>query len=178
MSETKFPPLVLPVGTARYPKLDEPDTRGEYADNKYKTEVVLSAADTAEVKRQLREWATKLVPEAANPGLPIRTDKKDGTVSFIIKSKNKPVLCDSRRQRLPEGTAIGAGSRIRVSGVLARYPKVGPGKGITYMLDAVQVLDLKERSKGVAAFDIVDDGYVGDAEAPQQVSDGVNRFDL
>ena len=34
----KYVPFVTEVMTARYPKLSEPDTKGEYADGKYKTE--------------------------------------------------------------------------------------------------------------------------------------------
>ena len=159
MSKDNFTPITTPIGDLRYPKLSEPDTKGEYADGKYKTEITFNTINTALVKKEMEACAARMFPGAKNVKIPMKT-AKDGTVSFIFKSKNKPMLVDAKKQKIPAGVNIGGGSTGRVHGSLAKYEK-GPNKGITAYLSAVQVIELQEGGGSISAFD-VEDGF----EAP------------
>jgi hypothetical protein len=86
--------FVSPIGIARFPKIDAPDTTGQYADNKYKTELVLSDADTKAFKATLQAAVKQLLPNEKNVRIPMKTSKKDGVVSFIFKSPQ-----EARHQR-------------------------------------------------------------------------------
>ena len=147
MAKGTYINFVTPKGVARFPKLDQPDTKGEYADNKYKTEIVLSEADTKAFKAKALEAAKQLLPGVKNPRIPIKVkETKDGetVTSFIFKrhaDKGKPALFDAKRA--PVNVKVGGGSVIKVGGSFAAYEK-GANKGITAYLDAVQIIELKE----------------------------------
>lgn len=158
--------FVTPIGIARFPKIDAPDTTGQYADNKYKTELVLDDADTKAFKKVLQDAVKQLLPNEKNVRIPIKTSKKDGVVSFIFKSHKKPVIVDAARNRVPEGVAIGPGSRIRISGSLTDYESRGD-YGITAYFDACQVIELRERHDATKAFDAVEDGFKATDVAPE-----------
>jgi hypothetical protein len=61
MAEKKFEyvPFVTEVMTARNPKLSEPDTEGEYADGKYKTEATADASYTEAFKQTIQAVTNK-----------------------------------------------------------------------------------------------------------------------
>lgn len=153
-SDKHFQDGVTPVGTARYPKITAPDTKGQYADNKYKTELVLDAAATKAFKAELQAAAKKWLPDFNNPHIPIRTDKKDGTVSFMFKSQHKPLIWDANGTKLPliNSLVIRGGSKIRVAYTLTNYDK-----GLSLWLKAIQIVELVGGGSDVA-FDAVEGG--------------------
>ena len=162
--------ITFPKGVARFPKISRPDTKGEYADGKYKTEVVLSDDDTKAMKQQLQKIAAEWFPGVKTVKLPIRTDKKDGTVSFIAKSgmrddeAKRPVVVDAKRTKInysKDGVLpvdIGGGSTIKIHVCASNYEK-GPNKGINLYLEAVQVITLKNHGDPMAGFSDEEDGY-------------------
>lgn len=160
--KAEYVAYVTPRGTARFPKIIEADTKGEYADNKHKTELVFSPEDMKAFKAQAEAAAAKLLPNVKNPKLPFKSkeDKKTKEIveSFIAKSTKKPFIVDAKKTPINPKN-IGGGSILKLVGSFAAYEK-GPNKGITAYLDAVQVIDLKEGYDAAAAFD-VEDGYTG-----------------
>jgi hypothetical protein len=155
----KYPKLLTRVGTLKYPKLNNPDTKGEFADGKYKTEIVFSPADHAAFDKEIKALAKELLPSLKNPQLPIKKDKKTGELSFIAKSKFKPLLKDSQRKEIPEDVIVKGGSQARLALCVFPYQK-----GLSLQLSAVQVVKLV--AGGADPFDIIDDGYV--AETTEQ----------
>jgi DNA-directed RNA polymerase subunit H (RpoH/RPB5) len=170
--------LTTPIGVARYPKISKPDTTGDYADNKYKTDVVFSDEETKALKAKILEFAKKELPDVKNPDLPIREakDKETGEVTTFIrfKSARKPLIIDAKKNKIPDDVEVGGGSRIRVGGTLNAYKK-GGNKGVNIYLNAVQVIELQQ------GFNINDfeeyegeDAYVADAASAEATSE----FDL
>lgn len=179
MARVKF---TTPVGIARFPKLTEPDTQGEYADNKYKTDLILTDGELKEVKKTIVAFAKENLPGCEKPDLPIKShrDKETGEVTWFLrfKSKRRPVIIDANRNRVPQGVEIGGGSKIRVGGTLNAYEK-GGNKGVNIYLNAVQVIQLQEGGFNRDDFDDYtgDDAYV--AEAVGSEGDGdESEFDL
>ncbi len=145
--------FVTPVGTARYPKLSKPDTTGQYADGKYKTDLVFDEVGMSSMMKMLNEFAAKTLPDVKNPKLPVGTSK-DGATTYI-KFKGgldketglgrKPSIMDAKRNPIPADVIIGAGSKLKLAGSMADYAN-GPNKGVTIYLEHVQVLELVEGS--------------------------------
>jgi hypothetical protein len=173
--------LTTPIGTARYPKITSPDTEGQYADGKYKTDLVLSDGDLKDVTKTIKEFAKAEFPDVKDPKLPIivQKDKESGevTTSIRFKSARKPLILDAKKNRVPDGVTIGGGSRLRLGGTLASY-NAGGNKGITIYLNAVQVVELAQGfSEG--DFDEYDgeDAYV--AEVPDvDALNAASEFEL
>jgi hypothetical protein len=170
--------LVTPIGVARFPKISQPDTTGQYADNKYKTDVVFSDADTKALKAQIVAFAKKELSSVNEPQLPIKEakDKETGeVVTFVrFKSKTKPMIIDAKKNRVPADVTIGGGSKVRIGATMSTYAK-GPNKGVTLYLNAVQVVELHA---GVSINDF--DEYDGEDAFEVQSSDsqGTSEFDL
>lgn len=167
--------LTTPIGVARYPKISSPDTTGDYADNKYKTDVVFSDDDLKALKAKIVDFAKKeFGDEAKKVDLPIKEhkDKETGEVTTFVrfKSKRKPVIVDAKKQPIPAGVEVGGGSKVRIGGTLNAYKK-GGNKGVNIYLNAVQVIELQQ------GFNINDfeeeDGYVADVS-----DDASSEFDL
>jgi hypothetical protein len=178
MAKVKF---TTPIGVARYPKISKPDTTGEYADNKYKTDVVFSDEDLKTVTKQITDFAKEsysadeLKKIVGSDGWPIKEakDKETGEVTTFVrfKSQRKPVIIDAKRNKIPDNVEVGGGSRVRVGGTLNAYKK-GGNKGVNIYLNAVQVIELQQ-GFNINDFDEVEEGYVAD------VSDDVaSEFDL
>jgi hypothetical protein len=145
------------VVVARYPRLDEPDPRAYYEGNKYKTEIVTSLEKTKEMKKWLEEQAAIIAAGVRSPRLPMRKGMKDGVVSFVLKSKDRPKLWDAKGNRIPDGAVkIGEGSKIRVGGALLSYDS-----GVHFDLSDVQLVELIGGNVTVNA--VEGEGYVYDA---------------
>lgn len=180
--------FVSPAGVARYPKITTPDTKGQYATGRYKTDVVFDEVGLASMKKALTEFAAKNLPGVSNPHLPIKVSK-DGVTFIVFKGgmtkdgeARKPALTDAKKNAIPKGVEIGAGSKIKVAGTMATYEK-GPNKGVTIYLDAVQVIDLVEGSEDPTSRFAEEDGYVAEAseaadEAGSEFSDSSDALKL
>lgn len=158
-SKKFYHPILLPRGIARYPHISAPDTKGKYADGKYKTSIVLSDAETKALKKELQALGAKWFPDGESFKLPIKTDKKDGTVFVEAKSHKKPMVVDAKRKPIPAHVRIGGGSIIRVNVNASNYDG-----GINLYLEAVQVIELKQYGDPLAGFQD-EDGFDAD-DAP------------
>lgn len=155
--------FTTPFGTLRYPKISAPDTKGEYADNKFKTDIVFDDADFAIVEKAIKEAAATLLPDVKNPKLPLHTWEKDGDVSkgIRLKSQYRPAVFDTKNTKLPETTLIGGGTVARIASAIFAYKK-GGNVGISLRLGKVQVKELVEYQGGdESPFDETD-GFVSE----------------
>lgn len=156
MAKAKQITIEVPLGTAVYPHLHKPDTEGKYATGKYDTQIELEPVDLARFKKALAE-KTKGMPGAKGK-LPFKKNK-EGTELIVTKSKFMPIGFDSHNNRLPEGTEVGGGSKIRVLCGIFDYDD-----GIALQLLQYQVKELKTYSLK-SAFAVDDDGYTHEAES-------------
>lgn len=193
MAKQETIPFVTPWFTARFPKITAPDTKGKFADGKFKTDGVLEDADYAATEATLRAAAKKLWPDvdASEFVLPVKTffanaeNKKAGKSEgrgIVLKSKYRPAVFDSKKKALPEGVKIGGGSVIRVASVIFGWSKAekvkvkgADGKttieesvayGVSLRLGDIQVRKLVE-SQGQgdgSAFDEDEGGFEYDGE--------------
>lgn len=182
----KYIPFVTNVMTARYPKLSEPDTKGEYADGKYKTEATADEAYTEELQEAIKAVAEAAFEGKKNVHLPFK-ETKEGSIAFNFKSpKKKPMLTDSKGKPLapkylskedekldrvnPAFQAIRGGSLIRIAGVMAPWEK-GAKRGVSLWPDMVRVIKL---SGGSVGFGAPEDGFDADDYEPTTFSDEGN----
>lgn len=143
-----------PFGVAKYPHISSPDTKGKYADGKYKTKLVMPIDDPAAVKfmEAVDKAAEELHGKAgAKLYKPYEVDEEGGEVTFIFKTKYAPAIFDSRN-RPAKGVNVGGGSVIRLMGSFVEFDK-----GISAQFNQVQIKELN--GFGTSAFDAVDDGY-------------------
>lgn len=165
----KYVPFVTEVMVARYPKLSEPDTKGEYADGKYKTEATADDDYTERLQADIEKVIKDNFGSKAGTAHRPWKDIKDGEgVAFNFKSpKKKPVLTDSKGKPLPKGAKIGGGSKIRIAGVIAAWEK-GSKRGVSLWPDAVRVIELNEGYDASAAFGGAEDGFDAEDREPTQ----------
>lgn len=187
--KAKAIPVVTPWFTARYPKISKPDTEGQYADGKFKTDgVPLEDSDLEAFETKLLEAAKQFWPDVAEDeiSLPVKDfyknkeAKEAGEVEargFTLKSKYRPACFDAKKKKLPEGVAIGGGSVIRVASSIFPWSKTSKMKvkdakgkvsveetteyGVGLRLGDVQVRELMQGggSGDGSAFDEVEDGF-------------------
>jgi hypothetical protein len=161
----KYVPFVTEVMTARYPKLSEPDTKGEYADGKYKTEATADEDYTERFQEEIQKVADAHFAGKRNVHLPWK-ETKEGAIAFNFKSpKKKPQLSDAKGKALKEGTIIRGGSLLRIAGVIAAWEK-GAKRGVSLWPDAVRVIKLSEGFDANAAFGAAEDGFDADEYEP------------
>lgn len=173
----KYAPFVTNVMTARYPKLSEPDTKGEYADGKYKTEATADEAYTEQFQEQIQAYADTYFAGKKGVHLPFK-ETKEGAIAFNFKSpKKKPQLTDAKGKALKEGTVIRGGSLIRIAGVLAGWEK-GAKRGVSLWPDAVRVIKLSEGFDANAAFGAAEDGFDADEYEPTSFSNEEGNSDV
>lgn len=157
----KYVPFVTEVMTARYPKLSEPDTKGEYADGKYKTEATADEAYTETLQELLQKVAEESFPGKKNIHLPFK-ETKEGDIAFMFKSpKKKPQLTDAKGKPLKAGITIRGGTKLRIAGSIAAWEK-GTKRGLSLWPDAVRVIKLAEGFDANAAFGAAEDGFDAD----------------
>jgi hypothetical protein len=159
-SKVKF---VTPFGVAQYPHLNKPDTKGRYADNKYKTKLVLRGddPDTQAFVKKIDAAVKELHgSDKASIYRPYEVDDESGDVIFISKSKYAPAIFDAKN-RSARKAKIGRGSTLRLMGEFIGY---GEGKkaGVSAQLHQVQIKELN--GWGSSGFDEVEDGYEYDPE--------------
>jgi len=161
----KYVPFVTEVVTARYPKLSEPDTKGEYADGKYKTEATADEDYTERFQEEIQAVADTYFAGKKNVHLRWK-ETKEGAIAFNFKSpKKKPQLTDAKGKALKLGTVIRGGSLIRIAGVIAAWEK-GAKRGVSLWPDAVRVIKLSEGFDANAAFGAAEDGFDADEYEP------------
>ena len=185
-------PFVTPWFTARYPKINKADTKGKYADGKFKTDGLLDDDTYKVVEKTLKDAAAKLWPDVDvdEVSLPLKTFYKNAEAKakgeadgqgFTLKSQYKPAAFDSKKKKLGDTVVIGGGSVIRVASAIFPWSKASKMKvvkngktsieevteyGIGLRLGDVQVKELVQFSGGGdgSAFDDVEDGFEYDGE--------------
>lgn len=166
-SDKKYRNIITSPGTAvGYVHLSKPDTKGKFADNKYKVRVKFDDKETTRLVKELKAFAAEVFPNRKNVDMPF-SENDDGDIIFTFKSLRRPMVEDAKKK--PIGTAVGiaAGSVIRVAGSASNY--TGKSVGINIYLDQVRVLELVEYSggnrSGESAFGDEEDGFEFDGES-------------
>jgi len=158
--KAKYVNFVSEVMTARFPKLSEPDTKGEYADGKYKTEATTTEDYTERFQAEIQAVADEVFAGKKSVHMPWK-ETPDGGIAFVFKSpKKKPLLSDAKGKPLPMGATIRGGSLIRIAGVIATWEK-GAKRGLSLWPDAVRVIRLSEGFDSANAFGGAEDGFDG-----------------
>jgi hypothetical protein len=168
---------------AVWPKLDEPDV---YTPKKgpqkirYVTDAKAeNADDMLKIVEFIKGKARELLPDVKKPKLPFKkeTEKnKDGerveTGAILLTAssgvKYRPPLFDAKNTKLPDGVALGGGSKIRLNLSINAYEISAENSGINLYINAVQVLDLVEKGTGKSPFE-EDEGFTfeeGDSASP------------
>lgn len=95
---------------------------------------------TEEVDKDTGELTGRLLFGFKRPARVTR--KRDGKVfEFTVN------LFDAQRNELPDGVDVGFGSTIKVAYVARPFYTAAVGAGVSMRLEAVQVLDLKQRGR-------------------------------
>jgi hypothetical protein len=150
--------FTTPFGVARYPHISSPDTKGKFADDKYKTKLVFPIGDPAAqaFKTKIEEAAFEIHGKAGlKLYMPFVEDEDAGEIVFITKTNYAPAIFDSKGKQAPN-LKIGSGSVLRLMGNI-----VGFEKGISAQFNQVQIKELN--GFGECGFDAVEDGYEYDA---------------
>ncbi|MCG2642433.1 MULTISPECIES: hypothetical protein [Bradyrhizobium] len=154
----KSVPFVTEIMMARHPKLSEPDTEGEYADGKYKTEATADQNYTERFTAEIQAVIDQHFAGKKNIHVPWK-ETNEGETAFIFKSpKKQPILTDAKGNTLSVGITIRGGSLIRITGVLAAWER-GAKRGVSLWPDAVRVLHLAEGMNPLSAFGPAEDGF-------------------
>lgn len=143
---------------ARYPHISAPDTKGKYADDKFKVKLVmpLGSPEAQGLIAQIREAATALHgASGVKLYMPYVEDEEANEAIFNLKTKFAPAIFDARGNAA-KGVNIGGGSVIRLMGNIVPYDK-----GITFQFNQVQIKELN--GFGTCGFGAVEDGYEYDA---------------
>ena len=197
-ARTKHPQIVTPVGTAKYPKLNTPDTKfndqGEYSCDlivtKEEAEVIntqLQPLFDAEYQSKLEETGKQKLKLSDSP---VREDD-DG--SWIIKTKLKDVLAgtyksgdprpaksvaiyDSQGKPLGKDIIVRGGSKVKLAFRPRFWFVPALGFGMSLDLLACQVIELSDGSLSEKAaesfgFTEVEGGYVNGGENLDQALD-------
>ncbi len=154
----KYVPFVTEVMIARHPKLLEPDTKGEYADGKYKTEATADDDYTKRFQKEIQAVIDSHFAGKKNVHAPWK-ETKEGAIAFIFKSPSKkPELFDAKDNPLKAGVVIREGSLIRIAGFVAAWEK-GTKRGVSLWPDLVRVIKLARGSDAYIPFCGPDGGY-------------------
>lgn len=156
----KYVPFVTEIMTARYPALSEPDTEGDYADGKYKTEAIADEDYTERFQEEIQAVIDTYLTGKKNIHTPWK-ETKEGAIAFNFKSPHKqPVLTDAKGAPLKAGIIIRGGSLIRIAGVISAWEK-GAKCGVSLWPDAVRVINLMGGFDATVAFGPPEDGFDG-----------------
>ena len=161
----KYVRYTTPVGTARFPKLNEPDTfKGNSA---YKVDLIITEEEANSITQKLEAEFPDLMARGINTPIQQTRNGKDddAPMVWILRAKSgqtdRPMRmfdCNPKSNGGPRPITVnvGPGSRIRLS--------VSFGSNhedyITAYLNSVQVGELAEMGSG---FDDIEGGFVDDS---------------
>jgi hypothetical protein len=169
--------FTTPVGTAKYPHLNNPDTAFD-AEGKYKSEILLSTADAKGLMDLINSSAKEAFGDAEFR-VPFQKDEETGQVSFKAQSKYKPKFFDASGQVVPPASVprIGGGSQLKLRGYLNVYMITKTNVGVSLVLQDVQIVEATTMTNGAsAAFAAVEGGgFTVDLE---EVTADVDNFDF
>jgi len=147
-------PFTTPFGVARYPHISSPDSKGKFADDKFKVKLVLplGSPEAQDFIEKIKEAATKLHgPKGLKLYMPFVEDDEADEAVFTLKTKFAPAVFDGRGKPA-KGVNVGGGSVIRLMGNIVPYDK-----GVTMQFNQVQIKELN--GFGTCGFGAIDDGY-------------------
>lgn len=187
--------LRSPAGIAAFAHLAEPDTRGAYADNKFKVTLKLQKGDeecdafvaslTAAAKAAASQLSTAQVATTMKKRVlqfhdPVKDgDEREGaeekgTAGFwmvTFKSKFQPAMVDAKKGALPDTVKIFSGDIIKVAFEVLPFDKLVQNKGgVSLRLKAVQLLDKRNSGAGAANIFDEEDGYESGRAADARVA--------
>lgn len=190
-----LPQVVTPPGVLSFAHLKEPDTKGKYADNKYKTDVVFDDDEKAKIfKEAVAEKVAELVkvewPKLKNASM-VKLPFKDGNertnkdgeilegyedkVYVTPKSKYKPKVVDAKKNPVPDTVWPSGGDLARA--ICELYPCTVSGKPtIALRLKAIQIIE--KRAGGGGRYEDLfeeEDGFEAEGEDAAS-SDGESDF--
>jgi hypothetical protein len=117
----------------------------------------------AKMKAMIEAYAAKHLPDVEEPKLPFKPEKdkdKKETGALLLTAtsgeKYKPPMFDAKNKRLPEGMALGGGSRIKLDLSLNVFEISKDNSGVNLYVNAVQVLDFVEKGVGKSNFEETD----------------------
>ena len=161
------PRFNTPLGRAKYPHLNTPDTALDSVSPKFKVEIVLSAEDAAPLVKEIKAQAEAIHGKSPCK-LPILKDEETGEVCIKVQSKYQPTFIDSTGAVMDENKLpkIGAGSEIRAGGTMNIY-EVSGKKGVALMVSTIQIASIVASTSDTSGFGALDGGgYVaGQKEA-------------
>lgn len=146
--------IILPKGTAVYPKLNEIDVY-QPLDNKgrpkgdEKRRFLTGIKFDDDNHRKVDEYLKKQlkINDLEGCKLPWKKDKKDGSLSLQMTSGEDypPPFFDAQGNEVPRSKVkIGGGSILKVD--VTVNPYTGFGGGINLYINSVQIIELKSRS--------------------------------
>jgi hypothetical protein len=152
---TKKVTIILPPGEAIWPKLNEVDVyqpvdkkgRPSGAEKRrFITRIKFSDENFRKVDDFLKEQL-KAFDLDEDSKLPWKKDKKTGELHLEATSgeKYRPPVFDAKNNKVPSKVIIGGGSRIRLD--VTVNPYTGFGGGINLYINAVKLLELKQREQ-------------------------------
>ena len=172
--------LVSPAGVAKFPRLNEPDTKFN-AEGVYKVTLVLKEGDkgVADYLKALRQAEADALAEAAKNLKKGKKLKESGSVikesldgdgnpvsgqveiNFKMKAsgtskksgkawERHPAIFDAQLRPCTD-VKVGGGSIVKVKAELRPFDSPAFGAGLSLGLEAVQVIELREYSAGQSA---------------------------
>lgn len=178
MAETKKQPrvsVVTPTGTAAYAYFHRADTKGQYANNKFKGQLVLDGdTDMSALEAKVREFAAEVFPDDDLSDLHLpwseyAGDKEEFEGKIILKAstKHKPKVLDTKRKPLKKGVEARSGDEVRLVCTLYAYKKVEKVKegkkvidvtvwGVSLQLSVVQLVTKRSGGGGEDLLDDID----------------------
>lgn len=173
---SKVVKVISPRGLAQWPKLFRPDTKFS-EEGVYKTGLIVSPAEAKELQGKIKEVFTEEFGESklAKASLPFKEDE-DGNIVFQFKSKNKPLIVDSKGAPVSTEINVGGGSTIKVNAGIKAW-STGGKLGVTMYLNAVQIIGLVEFS--TTGFQEEEGNFVAEEDQKETASvseeeDGIN----
>lgn len=147
-------PFTTPFGAARYPHISSPDSKGKYADDKFKVKLVmpLGSPEAQGFIQKIKDAAVQLHGQKGlKLYMPFVEDEEANEAVFILKTKYAPAIFDGRGNPA-KGVNVGGGSVIRLMGNVVPYDK-----GVTMQFNQVQIKELN--GFGTCGFGAIEDGY-------------------
>lgn len=155
----KYVNYTSPKGVASYPRLTSPDTKGEYADNKFKVDVEITKAEYLAEKKKLEAISKEHFGGAELCVTVLKKADKEKKLEeryFIrTKSDKMPAFWDASGKvkidpKKDKDFVVRGGSIIKVSGGLFSHKK-----GLSLGLNACQIIELAAAQNGFEA----EEGY-------------------
>jgi len=160
MAQIRF---VTPVGRAKYPWLNKPDTQFS-AEGVFSTYLIMDPKEAAELKQLIKDTAEAEFGPKAKYSMPLEINEETGEVELKCKSNYQPKFVDSTGQVIPPDQlpALYSGSVLRLGGEVKPYTVQGK-KGVSMRFNYVQVIEPIGGSGGDSPFEAVAGGFVAPA---------------